>query len=147
MTAPTIMLSREDLDLLKRIHGHLCGMVLLGARTARTARAALASGLPFGFYRGFGCAVDGIQIFSGCTTGNGNLVLLRGRDHSFCLTTEGAGEGILVSPLPGTLERIRNPESRDTEILMEWLGSVPDDEILLSEPVSDIGVLTRFPGE
>jgi formylmethanofuran dehydrogenase subunit E len=31
------MLSESDLDLIREVHGHLCPMVILGARTAKMA--------------------------------------------------------------------------------------------------------------
>jgi len=151
-TVPTTTLSEGDLALIEQIHGHLCPMVLLGARAAKKARqlAADAGGEPrlFGYYRGYGCAVDGIQLFSGCTWGNQNLVLLRGRNFSFVLTVEGAGEGVMVSPRPGALEQIRRertPESRSA--MMEIFTSAPDEEILEVQTVKDMGALSRFPGD
>ncbi|UCG37963.1 MAG: hypothetical protein JSV00_07100 [bacterium] len=149
-TAPTTTLSRADLDLIERVHGHICPMVLLGARTARKARLEMGEGSTahlFAFYRGHGCGVDGVQIFSGCTWGNGNLVLLRGRDHSLLLTAEEAGEGVLVSPRREVLARIRRAESGDRQALMEWLAGEPDGGLCLSEKVAGLGVLSRFPEE
>ena len=126
-------------------------MVLVGARTAKKARQLVA--VPgdeshlYGYYRGYACAVDGIQIFSGCTWGNQNLVLLRGRNFSFILTVEGSKDGVMVSPLPEALEQIRgekSPESRST--LMDLFASAPDEEILEIESVEDMAALSRFPG-
>jgi formylmethanofuran dehydrogenase subunit E len=146
------MLSEDDLVLINQIHGHLCPMVLLGARTGRKARRLVArEGHDlnlFGFYRGYGCAVDGIQIFSGCTWGNSNLVLLRGRNFSFTLTVENSREGIMVSPRPEVLDRIRKekgPENRSS--LIHMLGSASDDELVDIESVRDLGVLSGFPGD
>lgn len=150
-TALTTTLSETDLALIEQVHGHLCPMVLLGARTAKKARQLVA--VPgdgprlYGYYRGYGCAIDGIQIYSGCTWGNQNLVLLRGRNFSFILTVEGAGEGVMVSPRPQLLEQIRGektPESRSA--LMEMFTSAPDEELLEIEAVMDMGTLSRFPG-
>lgn len=150
-TVPTTTLSEIDLALIEQIHGHLCPMVLLGARTAKKARQLVTvsddeSDL-FGYYRGYGCAVDGIQIFSGCTWGNQNLVLLRGRNFSYILTVEGFGEGIVISPHPRLLKQIRQektPESRST--LMGMLTSGPDEKFLDIETVKDMGALSEFPG-
>ncbi|MDF1526260.1 MAG: formylmethanofuran dehydrogenase subunit E family protein [bacterium] len=150
-TALTTTLSETDLALIEQVHGHLCPMVLLGARTAKTARQLVA--IPgdalhlYGYYRGYGCAIDGIQIFTGCTWGNQNLVLLRGRNFSFILTVEGAREGVMVLPRPQLLEQIRKektPESRSA--LMEMFTSAPDEEILETEAVVDMGTISGFPG-
>lgn len=151
-TAPITTLSDPDLALIRQVHGHLCPMVLLGARTAVYAlRLVKAAGNGCGFfayYRGYGCAVDGIQLFSGCTWGNRNLVLLRGRDFSFILTAEGASKGVMVSPRPSLLEQIReerSPGSRSA--LMEMFGSSADEELFETGTVEDLAALSRYPGE
>jgi len=151
-TVPTTTLSESDLALIEQIHGHLCPMVLLGARTAKKARRLIigAGGEShlFGYYRGYGCAVDGIQIYSGCTWGNQNLVLLRGRNFSFILTVEGALEGVMVSPRPGVLERIRKEKTLESRAAMiQMFISAPDEEILEKETLKDMGALSRFPGD
>ena len=150
-TAPTTTLSEADLTLIRQIHGHLCPMVLLGARTAKKARQ-LVSGTGdvshlFGYYRGYGCAVDGIQLFSGCTWGNSNLVLLRGRNFSFVLTEEDSSEGIIVTPVQRLLEQIRTektPESRSS--LMNIFETAADEDILETGTVKELGALSGFPG-
>jgi len=149
-TAPTTMLSEIDLALIEQIHGHLCPMVLLGARTAKKARQLVVDDELnlFAYYRGYGCAVDGLQIYSGCTWGNQNLVLLRGRNFSFILTIEGSTKGVMVSPRPRLLEQIRQkktPENRS--ILMEMLTSAPDEELIEVEAVNDMAAISEFPGD
>ena len=150
-TAPTTTLSEADITLIRQIHGHLCPMVLLGARTAKKARQ-LVSGTGdvshlFGYYRGYGCAVDGIQLFSGCTWGNSNLVLLRGRNFSFVLTEEGSSEGVIVTPVQRLLEQIRTdktPKSRSN--LMNIFETATDEDILETGTVKELGALSGFPG-
>jgi len=146
------MLSDPDLALIRQVHGHLCPMVLLGARTAIKAqqlvKAAGNGSGRFGYYRGDGCALDGIQLFSGCTMGNRNLVLLRGRNYSFILTAEGASDGVMVSPRPSLLEKVReerSPGSRST--LMEMIGSSTDEELFETGTVEDLAALSRYPGD
>ncbi len=150
-TALTTTLSEEDLALIEQIHGHLCPMVLLGARTARKAILSLPGAEEahlFGFYRGYGCAVDGIQIFSGCTWGNQNLVLLRGRTFSFILTLEGADEGLMVSPRPELLRRIRGERTDESRSdLMRMFISAADDELLEAKAVEGLGSVSAFPGD
>jgi formylmethanofuran dehydrogenase subunit E len=151
MTAPTTTLSEADLDLIEKIHGHLCPMVLLGARTARRARTLITDTQKevnlYGYYRGYGCALDGIQIYSGCTWGNQNLVRLRGRNFAFILSVEGDDAGIMVSPLPGLLERIREertPENRAA--LIRMFTSAPDEELLKVSKADRLGIISEFPG-
>lgn len=152
MTARITTLSETDLDLISRFHGHLCPMVLLGARSAKKARldipVADGNSPLFGYFRGHGCAVDGIQIFSGCTTGNSNLVLLRGRNFSFILTTEGALEGIMITPRPSLLQQIRGLSTPETRAgLMSQIQCAPESELFVSETVRDLGAISLFPGE
>ena len=151
-TALITTLSEADLDLIRQIHGHLCPMVLLGARTAKKARQLVTGSDDvshlFGYYRGYGCAVDGIQLFSGCTWGNSNLVLLRGRNFSFILTKEGSSEGVMVTPHQRLLEQIRKektPQSRSS--LMKTFETAPYENILETETVMDLGALSDFPGD
>lgn len=157
MTVPTTMhskghsegLSEQDIELILQVHGHLCPMVLLGARIAKRAVLEVSPGEDsrfYGFFRGYGCAVDGIQLFSRCTWGNGNLVLLRGRNFSFLLTEEGDDSGIDVSPMPEVLERIwgeRSPKARKE--LMDLFRSAPDDKLLQVEAVTGLGAVSNFP--
>jgi len=150
-TALTTTLSDADLALIEQVHGHLCPMVLLGARTGKKARQLAAvtgdDSHLYGYYRGYGCAIDGIQIFTGCTWGNQNLVLLRGRNFSFILTAQGAREGIMVSPQSRLLDKIRGEKDpRSRSALMEMFTSAPDEELLEIETVVDMGALSGFPG-
>jgi len=125
-------------------------MVLMGARTAVKAlqlseTVGNRSGL-FGYYRGYGCAVDGIQLFSGCTWGNSNLILLRGRNFSFILTGEGSDDGVVVAPLPSLLTRIREERSpTERSAFMEMLGSSPDEDLFETGTVSGLALLSRYP--
>jgi formylmethanofuran dehydrogenase subunit E len=152
MTAPTTTLSDSDLEVIERFHGHICSMVLLGARMVRAASDLLPEGdgdrsLPFAFFRGYGCAVDGVQIMSGCTWGNGNLTLLRGADFSLLLTVENSPKAIKMAPLPDILSDIRT--ARGT-ILNTALGELilegPYEELFTLDEITGLGELSRYPG-
>ncbi len=148
MTVPTITLSKEDLELIFDFHRHYCPMVLLGARQAKFAREYLGgvSSLPYAFYRGYGCALDGIQLFSHCTMGNGNLTLLRGRDFSLIYSHEESRDAVLVRPAPELLDAIRT--SRDSSLessLARRIIHEPIDDIFTSEDVEGPEILTRYP--
>ncbi|TNF46022.1 hypothetical protein EP232_05030 [bacterium] len=151
MTAPTTTLSDSDLELIERFHGHICSMVLLGARMARVAADRLMAWnendtLPFAFFRGYGCAVDGVQIMSGCTLGNGNLVLLRGSDFSLILTVEGSQKAVKTVPLPNILADVRATRSG---ILNTNLGELilkgPSEDLFTLEEITGLAELSRFP--
>ena len=83
MTAPITTLSEADLALINQIHGHLCPMVLLGARTAIMARLLVIG--------------DGAVIASGC-------VLLEGME---------VPPGKLVIGVPGRVVGDVRPEQRE----------------------------------
>ncbi len=126
-------------------------MVLLGARMARVAGGRLITwnedqSRLFAFFRGYGCAVDGVQIMSGCTWGNGNLVLLRGREFSLVLTAEGSPRAIKAVPLPDILSDVCAARGR---ILNTALGDLilrgPGEELFTLEEITDLGELSRFP--
>lgn len=151
MTAPTTTLSDSDLETIERFHGHICSMVLLGARMARVAGGRLITWNEdpprlFAFFRGYGCAVDGVQIMSGCTWGNGNLVLLRGREFSLVLTAEGSPKAVKAVPLPNILSGVRGARGG---ILDTALGDLilkgPGEDLFTIEEVTGLPELSRFP--
>lgn len=151
-TAPTTTLSEKDRELILQVHGHLCPMVLLGARLALAAVEAYghdeeSSLQPFGYFRGQGCAVDGIQLFSGCTTGNNNLVLLRGRTMEFIYTSEGSAAAVSVLPTAGLVEDIRTRRSGylDSEA-GRALFAAPAEDLVQARMISSLSVLSLFPG-
>ena len=151
MTAPITTLSEEDLDLIMRFHGHICSMVLVAARLGKIAADALDSlggerTLLFGFFRGYGCAIDGVQAFTGCTFGNGNLVLLRGTDFSLTLTREGNGSAVLVTPLEEILAGARSAGGKVLQTpLGERIMGGDIRNLFAVETISGMGHLSRFP--
>jgi len=144
------VLAEADLALVHRVHGHVCPLVLLGARQARVASALLSgrmgTGRAFAFARSRACALDGIQLFSGCTLGNGNLVLLRGNDFSLTLTHEGAQRAVRVTPDPGLVREIRlRGEDRPRSALQERLISGDAALLFLAAEVPGAPSLSAFP--
>lgn len=70
----------SSLDRLKEFHGHLGPYVIIGARMALIANEILGSDLFKKKVTIFtetepprSCVIDGIQFFSGCTLGKGNI--------------------------------------------------------------------------
>lgn len=151
MTAPITTLSKRDLNSLEAFHGHLCPMVLLGARLGRVALSALkdledSANLPFAFFRGGGCAIDGVQAFTGCTWGNGNLVLLRGRDFSLTLTWEGSERAILAIPQFSVIEGAR--EARGKVIKSPFASLIMKgaaDDLFTVEATPGPAMVSTFP--
>ncbi|UCF31747.1 MAG: hypothetical protein JSV26_04900 [bacterium] len=153
MTAPITTLSDRDLELLSAFHGHLCPMVLVGARLGRVAStrlAGLAESLdpPFAFFRGGGCAVDGVQMTTGCTWGNSNLLLLRGKDLSLTLTREGSARAIVAAPLPQVLQDARQVKGAVMDSpFSAWIMEGSVEELFSVEPVTGPADLSRYPEE
>ena len=151
-TAPTTTLSERDIQVVLAFHGHICPMVLLGARMAREAMVRLPTGgegSTFAFFRGRGCALDGVQVISGCTWGNGNLVVLRGRDFSLLLAREGQEQGVLVRPRPEILKELRQKGSAsvlESEVGRAIVGGGAGQVVEVSERVIPAH-LTLYPEE
>jgi formylmethanofuran dehydrogenase subunit E len=67
----------EELQQLKRFHGHLGPYVVVGYRMGRMARSRLQGRMHATVMTGgkppLSCVVDGIQFSSSCTMGKGNI--------------------------------------------------------------------------
>ena len=115
MTAPTTTPSdpagpdREFFAALERLHGHRCPMSILGARLGWAARALLGVEAHAwrrlrGCYHHSTCAVDGIQLATQCTSGNGNLEVLAEGDHRLVLTALDDGRRAEARPTVQALQ-------------------------------------------
>ncbi len=137
---------------MHRVHGHVCPLVLMGARQARVAVALLEArfgpGRPVAFCRSRACALDGIQLFSGCTWGNGNLVQLRGDDFSLVLTREEGEKAVRVAPRADLLREIRLREGDlARSALQERLITGDASALFEAEEVPGAPALSAYPGE
>lgn len=85
MTAPTTTPSdRAFWEALLLLHGHRCPMSILGARLGLAAVEALGGRTDRRFsarYFHETCAVDGVQLATGCTLGNHNLQVEAKGEH------------------------------------------------------------------
>jgi formylmethanofuran dehydrogenase subunit E len=70
----------EELDLLKKFHGHLGPYVVIGFRMGAIAREKLEGKLKAVSFTGsqtpLSCIIDGVQYSSSCTMGKGNISVL-----------------------------------------------------------------------
>ncbi len=108
MTAPITTPSDPGFfALLARLHGHRCPMSILGARLGWAALAALgersAPGRLAATYYHQTCALDGIQLATGCTPGNGNLTVLPEGEHRLVLRSD-RGERVTARLTPRALD-------------------------------------------
>ncbi|MEW6487249.1 MAG: formylmethanofuran dehydrogenase subunit E family protein [Thermodesulfobacteriota bacterium] len=153
MTAPTTTPFEPGFfQALARLHGHRCPMSILGAHLGLAARAALGAGPGqrlTAVYRHQTCALDGIQLATGCTAGNGNLQVHRRGEHRLLLCREGSASGVEAeltehalargqaygglraeaeAAPPGTPERLRADVA--LEDLLRELEAAPAEELV-----------------
>ena len=74
----------EELEQLKRFHGHLGPFVLIGYRMGTIARKKLEGKIEAVVFTGtkvpLSCIIDGIQFSSSCTLGKGNISIQEKED-------------------------------------------------------------------
>ncbi len=107
---PSDAATEDLLRFLARLHGHRCPMSILGARLGLAARRALAPepGVKLrARYHHRTCALDGVQVTTGCTPGNRNLEVVPGGRHRLELGVEEGPFRVAAELLPGALERGR----------------------------------------
>jgi len=68
----------EELETLRKFHGHLGPYVVVGLRMGKHARRKLGEGMMHALVRtgtkpSISCIIDGIQVSTGCTLGKGNI--------------------------------------------------------------------------
>jgi formylmethanofuran dehydrogenase subunit E len=133
-------------------------MSILGARMGLAARAALGERIGEGErlaarYYHRTCAIDGIQLATNCTLGNGNIEVEPRGEHRLTLWIQGSDDSVDVRLSPLALAKGRayaesrqaaeglDPDSpagrraaRDMEAILAELEEVPDSELVLFEP-------------
>lgn len=110
----------EELEALRRFHGHLGVYVTLGLRMGAIGKRT------FGHYKGLTavvrtvpeppmrCVVDGVQFSSGCTMGKGNIAIEAGSEPD--ATFEKDGRRVRIGLKPGWREKIDREMSKDKEL-------------------------------
>lgn len=124
----------EELEDLRRFHGHLGIYVTLGLRMGAIGKRTL------GTYKGLRatvrtvpkppmmCVVDGVQFASACTMGKGNIAVEPAMEPE--VTFEKEGRRLTISLKPGLRERIDGEMSHETELERSvHYFQVPEDEI------------------
>jgi formylmethanofuran dehydrogenase subunit E len=91
----------KNFEEVVQFHGHVCPGLAFGFRVAQAALEALGDRSRdeelVAVVENRSCAVDAIQVVSGCTFGKGNLV---GRDYGkqvYTFLKRPAGEGVRIS--------------------------------------------------
>lgn len=89
-----------DFEDAVRFHGHVCPGLAMGYRAAELAASEL--GLTdemdvFAIVENKSCAVDAIQVVTGCTLGKGNLIVNDIGKQVYTVATRPTGEGLRIA--------------------------------------------------
>ena len=123
------MKEHPDLERVVVFHGHICPGLAYGYRAARAAMEALGGDRArdeelVAVVENDSCAVDAVQVLTGCTFGKGNLVF---RDHGkqvYTLFRRDTGRGIRVSVDYSPAE-----PDEDRETWRRFLDGDPDPDV------------------
>ena len=112
-----------DIDGVRRFHGHWCPGVALGIRVAEVALSELGPHAEdeemVAVVETDNCAVDGIQVLTGCTFGKGNLIHLDYGKNAFTFIRRSDGRAIRILVRPDAWGRAGGegePPSREDRI-------------------------------
>lgn len=105
-------LNEELFNKVYDFHGHVCLMSTAGVRLACSAMNAIGLNKSdtylFAFYHARTCAADPIQLITGCTLANSNIIVTDERKHVLELVRQDNGVGVSVAFKPETLSRMRH---------------------------------------
>ncbi|NOY52256.1 MAG: formylmethanofuran dehydrogenase [Deltaproteobacteria bacterium] len=103
----------ETLQKVIEFHGHICPGLAYGYRTAAAALAHLGKRAVdeeiVAVVENNSCAVDAIQVMTGCTFGKGNLIFNDYGKQVYTFFSRATGEGFRVSV---HFERQESPEEK-----------------------------------
>jgi len=96
----------RDLERVLRFHGHFCGGIILGYRAARIGLKHLRTGRAVdeeivAIVENDSCAVDAVQVLTGCTFGKGNLFFRDYGKHVYTFAVRASGRAVRISRKPG----------------------------------------------
>lgn len=108
------MVNRDALKEVVEFHGHICPGVAYGYRVAETALKKLGERAQdeeiVAVVENDSCAVDAIQVMTGCTFGKGNLIFKDYGKQVYTFFSRESGKGFRVSV---DYSREETPEERD----------------------------------
>lgn len=96
----------RELDQIARFHGHFCGGIVTGYLAARLALQRLGARRAedeelVAIVENDSCAVDAVQVLTGCTFGKGNLLFHDYGKHVYTFAMRPSGRAVRVSRKPG----------------------------------------------
>ena len=127
----------EDLAKAVEFHGHLCPGLVIGYLAAKVGLDHLGANRSqdeelIAIVENDSCAIDAVQVLTGCTAGKANLIL---RDYGkmvFTFAVRPTGHAVRVS--------LKYPETSDIEQAAEGSQEHRDREIkyMLQQPPSEL---------
>lgn len=150
--------SLPSIEDARSFHGHLCPGLALGYRVARAALAALSCGRPrdeelVALVENNSCAVDAIQVVTGCTFGKGNLVFKDHGKHVYTFFDRESGRGVRVSERYRSLDDDTGSGESGRPMSSRKPARVPDQalegkmpakiEAILTAPQDDFLTITK----
>jgi formylmethanofuran dehydrogenase subunit E len=143
LLAPTAGAAAPDpgvFEAVSRFHGHRCGGSILGARMGAAAKAALGDKVSKGKVRAVSysaaCAVDGIQVTTGCTLGNGTIEVKDKKEMKLRLAVDGVPGAVEASPTEWA--SALGKESRDLSKKARELPAGSPERVRLEARVAEI---------
>jgi formylmethanofuran dehydrogenase subunit E len=116
----------RELELVIRFHGHFCGGILIGYRAAKVGLQRLIAKRAedeqlVAIVENDSCAVDAVQVVTGCTFGKGNLFFRDYGKHVYTFALRPSGRAVRVSRRP------------DKHLSHEEMLSAPPEELFWIE--------------
>jgi formylmethanofuran dehydrogenase subunit E len=108
-----------DIKGAQRFHGHMCPGLATGARVAEIALQEIGPHAGdeevVAIVETDNCAVDGIQYFTGCTFGKGNLIHRDYGKNAYTFVRRSDGKAIRITSRPDAWD----PPDREREALLK----------------------------
>lgn len=123
-----------------RFHTHLGPYLVVGLRMGRVVTREMGD-TPFSYRVSartgrrppYSCLVDGIQVATPCTTGNGCLVVEEERTMSVEATSK-TGDGLVVQLRDDVFQRIENDCTEENqELFAVEIWNMPEEALLTTE--------------
>jgi len=127
----------RDLEQITKFHGHFCGGILIGYRAAKAGLERLGSRRAedeelIAIVENDSCAVDSVQVMTGCTFGKGNLFFRDHGKHVYTFALRPSGRAVRVSRKPGP----RLPHDEMLCSPVEQLFWIEETTVKLPSPAS-----------
>jgi len=119
----------EDLRRVAEFHGHVCPGLIYGYRAAKAALSALGARAVdeelVAIVENDSCAVDAIQVLTGCSFGKGNLIFRDYGKSVYTFLNRDTGQGVRISV---DFREEESPE--DNEVLRKYMSGDRSDEVV-----------------